>query len=197
MAHNVLVVGATRGLGVELVKKFAANGTHAFASGRSHEDPELGNNITYIPHIDVAKEDAGVKLVKAIDGKKLDTVIITAGYFATETFDEPKWAEEVKIYTVSSIGPVFIVHHLVKAGVLGKGSKIIFVSSESGSITLRHESEGGGNYAHHASKAALNMVGKLLSIDLKDKEIAVGIVQLVILGGRFLCETNAFVVLAL
>lgn len=58
-----------------------------------------------------------------------------------------------------------------------KDGKIILVSSESGSITLRHEKEGGGNYAHHASKSALNMVGKLLSLDLKDQGIAVGIVH--------------------
>ena len=59
----------------------------------------------------------------------------------------------------------------------GGGSKIILVSSESGSITLRHETEGGGMFGHHASKAASNMVGKLLSLDLKDQGIAVGIVH--------------------
>jgi NAD(P)-dependent dehydrogenase (short-subunit alcohol dehydrogenase family) len=72
---------------------------------------------------------------------------------------------------------VFVIHHLVKGDLLAEGSKIILVSSESGSIKLRHESEGGGNYAHHASKSALNMVGKLLSLDLKDKGIAVGIIH--------------------
>lgn len=80
-------------------------------------------------------------------------------------------------YITSAIGPVFVVHHLVKAGLVTKNGKIIFVSSESGSINLRHEKEGGGNYAHHASKSALNMVGKLLSLDLKDQGIAVGIVH--------------------
>lgn len=80
-------------------------------------------------------------------------------------------------YTTSAVGPVFIVHHLVKAGLLSNGSKIILVSSESGSITLRHESEGGGNYGHHASKTALNMVGKLLSLDLKELGIIVGMVH--------------------
>lgn len=176
MAHNVLVVGATRGLGAELAKKYAASGIHTFATGRSDKDPELGKNVTYIPNIDVAKEEAGSQLAQAINGK-LSTVIITAGYFVLETFDEPNWAEQIKMYTISSIGPVFIVHNLVKAGLLEKGSKIILVTSESGSITLRHESEGGGNYGHHASKTASNMVGKLLSLDLKDNQIAVAMVQ--------------------
>lgn len=72
---------------------------------------------------------------------------------------------------------MFVIHHLVKQGLLAGGSKIILVSSESGSIKLRHAKEGGGNYAHHASKAALNMVGKLLSLDLKEQGISVGIVH--------------------
>jgi NAD(P)-dependent dehydrogenase (short-subunit alcohol dehydrogenase family) len=81
------------------------------------------------------------------------------------------------MYTTSAIAPVFIVHRLVKAELLGNGSKVILVTSESGSLTLRHEVEGGGNYGHHASKAAENMVGKLLSLDLKDKGIIVTMVH--------------------
>jgi len=42
---------------------------------------------------------------------------------------------------------------------------------------LRHDKEGGGNYAHHASKTALNMVGKLLSLDLKEHGVVVSIVH--------------------
>lgn len=174
---NVLVVGASQGLGAELAKQYASNNTTVFATSRSDKTPEPSKNIEYIPNIDVAQEDAGQKLATHIGKKTLDIVIITAGYFATESFDSPSWENEIKMYTTSSIGPVFIVHALVKAGLLGKGSKIILVSSESGSITLRHDSEGGGNYGHHASKSALNMVGKLLSLDLKEKGIAVGIVH--------------------
>ena len=175
---NVLIVGATRGLGASLTQQYASNGNQVYATARSDKHPESSSsNITYIPNVDVATESAGSTIASSIGKKTLDIVIITAGYFGTETFDEPKWDDEVKMYTTSSIGPVFIVHHLGKAGLLSKGSKIILVSSESGSITLRHESEGGGNYAHHASKAALNMVGKLLSLDLKEKGVAVGIVH--------------------
>lgn len=81
------------------------------------------------------------------------------------------------MYTTSSIAPVFVVHSLTHAGLLKSGSKVVFVSSEAGSITLRHDKEGGGNYAHHASKAALNMAGKLLSIDLKEKGVIVSIIH--------------------
>ena len=63
------------------------------------------------------------------------------------------------MYTTSAIAPVFVVQRLHAANLLPAGAKVVLVSSESGSIALRHEKEGGGNYAHHASKAALNMVG--------------------------------------
>ncbi|EHK97519.1 putative Uncharacterized oxidoreductase [Glarea lozoyensis 74030] len=77
----------------------------------------------------------------------------------------------------SAISPPFIVHSLTRAKYLTKGSKVLLISSESGSITLRHEKEGGGNYGHHASKAALNMVGKLLSLDLKDEGVIISILH--------------------
>ena len=175
---TVLVVGATRGLGSELAKQYAAHdGNTVVATSRSsHSSSDKG--IGWISGIDVASKDAGAKL--AAECKQyapIDIVIITAGYFGTESFEKPNWDAEVKMYTTSAIAPVFLVHHLVQSGVVVKGAKIILVSSESGSITLRHESEGGGNYGHHASKAASNMVGKLLSLDLKDKGVAVGMVH--------------------
>lgn len=81
------------------------------------------------------------------------------------------------MYTTSSVAPIFVVHGLAHAGLLNPGAKIVLVSSEAGSIGLRHEKEGGGNYAHHASKAALNMAGKLLSLDLKDSGVIVSFVH--------------------
>jgi hypothetical protein len=60
-----------------------------------------------------------------------------------------------------------------KADLLPSGSKFILISTEGGSIQLRTKEEGGGNYAHHGSKAAENMVGKLLSSDFHDKGVTV------------------------
>ena len=176
----VLIVGATRGLGHALVESYASNpDNYVIGTSRDSDVPSASYNINYIPGIDVSEEVAGTRLVSAIKptGEILDVVIIAAGYFGLESFDELSWEKEVTMYTTSSIGPVFIVQKLVKAGLVVEGTKIILVSSESGSITLRHEKEGGGNYGHHASKAALNMVGKLLSLDLKEKGVAVGIVH--------------------
>jgi len=191
---RVLIIGATRGLGASLANTFAAKpSTTVFGTTRSPSAPKhskVNEKIVWIPNIDVSQENVGRNLVNqlgALGGgggmveggvKGFDVVIITAGYFATEDFETgPKWEEEVKMYTTSAISPPFIVSSLHKASYLSAGSKILLVSSESGSITLRHAKEGGGNYGHHASKAALNMVGKLLALDLKDEGVVVSIVH--------------------
>ncbi|KAJ7149399.1 oxidoreductase [Mycena crocata] len=193
MPPTVLIVGATRGLGASLAQAYATSGCTVHATCRSSDPPAspAHPNITWIPSIDIASESAGTTIASALPAHAvIDILVVTAGYFADETFEAPKWAEEVRMYTTSAVGPVFIVQALVSAGKIkanlgvdqkatgdGAGGKVVLVSSESGSIALRHKKEGGGNYGHHASKSALNMVGKLLSLDLAERGIAVAIVH--------------------
>ncbi|EEA22842.1 oxidoreductase, short chain dehydrogenase/reductase family superfamily [Talaromyces marneffei ATCC 18224] len=180
---NILIIGATRGLGASLATHYASLPTTStvYATTRSFKTPESPKHdkIRWLLNVDISEADVGYTLVSQIipDSQTLDMVIVNAGYFGSESFDGPDWQKEVRMYTTSAIGPVFAIQALVKRNLVRSGGKFILISSEAGSITLRHESEGGGNYGHHASKAALNMVGKLLSLDLKDKGIAVGMVH--------------------
>ena len=176
---RVCIVGATRGLGRALVDLYASqSNTLVYGTARRDAPKEHAESVHWLSNIDLSKESAGPEILGQYGGDEpLDILYVTAGYFATETFDKPKWEDEVKTYTISAIGPVFLIHHLVHGNVLKKGAKIVLISSEAGSIGLRHEKEGGGNFSHHASKAALNMIGKLLSMDLKDKGIVVSLVH--------------------
>ncbi|TVY57843.1 putative oxidoreductase [Lachnellula suecica] len=181
---NILIIGATRGLGASLANLYASTPSNkVYGTTRSAHAPKHHSSaITWVPHIDLSREGVGEALVKGLQGVKVEggfeVVVITAGYFATEDFEEgPKWEEEVRMYTTSSIAPPFLIHALTTSSLLPRGSKVLLVSSESGSITLRHAKEGGGNYGHHASKTALNMVGKLLSLDLKERGVCVSVVH--------------------
>ncbi|QIX00510.1 hypothetical protein AMS68_006027 [Peltaster fructicola] len=176
---SVLVVGATRGLGFEIAKQYSEQSFTTYATARSSLPKDAPKGISWIKDVDVAEASAGKAIEVGLKGECPDVIVITAGLFPKEEFDQPNIDDEVNTYKIVAIGPVVVVTALHKAGLLKKGSKIILVSSEAGSITLRHESidKKGGNYAHHASKAAQNMVGKLLSIDLKDEGIAVGLVH--------------------
>lgn len=144
MSNNIIILGATRGLGASLRKHYASNPTTktVFATARANTPPETNpeSRTTWLTDIDISQPDVGSKLTSQLPSStKLSTAIISAGYFGFETFDNPDWEKQVKMYTTSAIGPVFMVQSLVKAGFLGEGSKVILVSSESSSITLRHE----------------------------------------------------------
>ncbi|KAM5346545.1 hypothetical protein ACJ41O_009550 [Fusarium nematophilum] len=173
----ILIVGATRGLGASLLKQYTAKGGNTvYGTTRSSEGPGgFPDEVKWLPGIDLTQPNVGEKLASLLDpSHPLGSVIITAGHFTTEDLSAekgPNWEEEQRMYTTSSIAPVFIVHQLVHRGLLREGSKVVLVSSEAGSIALRHPKEGGGNYAHHASKAALNMAGKLLSLDLRERGV--------------------------
>lgn len=60
-----------------------------------------------------------------------------------------------------------------KAKSFSPSAKVVLITTEGGSIALRTKEEGGGNFGHHGSKAAANMVGKLLANDLVDEGVAV------------------------
>lgn len=169
---NALIVGATRGLGFELAKDYAHK--EYAVTGTARKDPPSYHDIFFISDVDLSEQSAGQTIVDGLKGYKQDIVIISAGYFGKESFEELDWEAELKMYKISAMGPLFVIAALHKAGLLAKGCKVILISSEAGSIALRHESEGGSMYAHHGSKAALNMVGKLTSMNLKDDGVAVG-----------------------
>jgi NAD(P)-dependent dehydrogenase (short-subunit alcohol dehydrogenase family) len=169
----VVVVGATRGLGHSLVTYYSKQpDTTAYGTSRKDKAPEETGPIKWITSVDVGTPSAGKVIASALESTTIDTLIVSAGVFGKESFDAPDWDAEERMYRTSAIGPVFLVSALVHAERLAQGSKVVMISSEAGSIGLRHEKEGGGNYAHHASKAALNMAMKLLSLDVKEQGIA-------------------------
>jgi short-subunit dehydrogenase len=135
---TALIVGATRGLGKELAAQYVTAGYTGYGTARKAPPSDANQQVKWIEGVDIGTETAGDVVVKQVpSGQQIDILIVSAGFFGKESFDEPDWKAEVTMYTVSSIGPVFLVQKLVKAGLLDKGSKVVFVSSESGSIALR------------------------------------------------------------
>ncbi|PHH60210.1 hypothetical protein CDD81_1952 [Ophiocordyceps australis] len=183
---SVLIVGATRGLGASLVRQYAQRqDTVVYATTRSNIVPSsFDEHVKWLTGVDLMDAGAGDGIVKQLnmgEAEALSAVIISAGHFTSEdlgTGKGPNWSEEQRMYTTSAVAPVFITHRLVQAGLVRRqGGRIVLVSSEAGSIGLRHANEGGGNYAHHGSKAALNMAGRLLSLDLEAEGIVVSMVH--------------------
>ena len=179
--RNILVVGASRGLGQALVQYYASKpSTSVYGSVR--KDPPLkgsgSTNIKWLSNVDLMKPTCGSDLASQVKDVSFSTIFLTAGIFKLESFDDPgpDWDVEVATYTTSAIAPPFILSALSKAGCLQKGAKVILISSEAGSLTL-NQAGGGGNYAHHGSKSAVNMVGTMLKYDLEPKGVAIAMVH--------------------
>lgn len=92
---SVLIIGATRGLGVELAKQYVAKDYIVTGTARSDPPKDVPTSINWITGIDVAEESAGRKIVDGLKGQKQDVVIISAGVFHKESYDEPDFDAQV------------------------------------------------------------------------------------------------------
>jgi short-subunit dehydrogenase len=82
---STLIVGASRGLGLELAKALVSQGHDVFATIRSAKSASsLPSSVHVIEGVDLSEESAGPTIVRGLKGQKLDLVIVTAGVFKKE-----------------------------------------------------------------------------------------------------------------
>lgn len=78
-------------------------------------------------------------------------------FISTQTLDHLDWKEMQKMVNICALAPAFILARLDKMDAIKEGAKVLLVTTEGGSITLRTNEEGGGNYGHHASKVKVEI----------------------------------------
>lgn len=181
---TTLVIGANRGIGLELVKCFRARGDTVLAACRKAGDelPKLGAEI--LTAIDVADVSSAERLVKALGDRTLDVVVIAAGILKRNdlaTFDEASIREQ---FEVNALGPLRLARAVLPR--MSRGGKIAFLTSRMGSIG---DNTSGSHYGYRMSKAALNAGGRSLALDVRDRGISVellhpGFVRTDMTGGR-------------
>ena len=182
---RVLVTGGNRGLGLKIVQQLVADGAEVVVTCRKTSDAlkaivamEKVALVTVVEGIDVCDTKSCESLVDKVGGP-LDYVINNAGYFPGsaegETLANMDFAEQLKQIDVCAVGPMRVSAILYNAGMVKKdGGKIIIISSQAGSTEWRFtQCPEGGNYGHHMSRAACNIAGVLLALELKKAEVPV------------------------
>ena len=177
---RMLVTGGNRGLGLKIVQQAVADGAHVVVVGRKSSDEldALGSSVTVITGVDMC-DDAAVKALPDRVGAPVDYVINNAGYFPGtaegETLASMDFPEQLKQIDVCAVGPLRVSSALYNAGKVSKdGGKIIIVTSQAGSVDWRFtQCPEGGNYGHHMSRAACNIGGVLLALELKKAGVPV------------------------
>ena len=182
---RVLVTGGNRGLGLKIVQQLVADGAEVVVTCRKTSDAlqaivlmEKVALVTVVEGIDVCDTKSCESLVGQVGGP-LDYVINNAGYFPGtaegETLTNMDFSEQLKQLDVCAVGPMRVSATLYNAGLVKKdGGKIIIISSQAGSAEWRFtQCPEGGNYGHHMSRAACNIAGVLLALELKKAEVPV------------------------
>lgn len=178
---RVAVTGCNRGIGLALAEELKAQGAKIIALCRSNS-PKLEKLEAdeVIVGIDVTSDKNCEEIALKVKGGPIDILINNAGYFyePVEKIDSLNFPEELKMIDICALGPLRVSSALYNAGLLQPGSMIAMITSQGGSISWRTtQNPSGGDYGHHMSKAAANMMSVLLSQEFKDKNIAVGILH--------------------
>ncbi|MCJ1301240.1 hypothetical protein MMC08_004039 [Hypocenomyce scalaris] len=172
-----VIVGASRGIGLEFVRQLLARGDRVIATVRNPAKAsqlwalagEAGRGACSLLECDVTAETSIISFVKEMMSlqnlKTVDYVILNAGILkypnrATEiSFDD--FADHLRTNT---IGPTIIAQKLLQTGIPIK--TMMFMSSDSGSAAeFRAFEDGFAAYA--ASKAALNQTLRHMAAELK------------------------------
>jgi NAD(P)-dependent dehydrogenase (short-subunit alcohol dehydrogenase family) len=166
-----VVTGANRGIGLELCRQLAARGDHVIAACR-RTSPELDDlGVEVVTGVDVGNSESLQLLTAAVGDRNIDLLVNNAGILRRdelESIDDDAIDAMVEQFRVNSIGPILVTRAL--AANMSAGSKVGIVTSRMGSVT---DNSSGGFYGYRMSKAAVNIAGKSLSVDLGKKGISV------------------------
>ncbi|WP_374376431.1 SDR family oxidoreductase [Dongia sp.] len=170
---TILITGANRGIGLELTKRYAAEGWTVIACCRKPKDAKaliaVKGDID-IRALDVAKPASIAKLKAALGNRPIDVLLNNAGIYGQRGgFGKTDPKDFMATFQVNTLAPLLVSEALLGNLLKGGMKKIASITSKMGSIG---DGPGGGGYAYRASKTALNMVMANAAAELKGKGIA-------------------------
>ena len=152
---TALIVGASRGIGHELVRQYRADGWRVIATARKPEDVAALAQLGAEAHqLDVNNVEAIAGLGWKLDDDKIDAAWLVAGIYGPRHDGFPTAQEFDEVMHTNVLSAMRLLP-IVGPLVARTRGKLAVISSRMGSIGER--SDAGGSL-YRASKAALNSV---------------------------------------
>jgi NAD(P)-dependent dehydrogenase (short-subunit alcohol dehydrogenase family) len=178
-----MIVGATRGIGLELTKQYAEEGNSVIACARDTGSASLldelasgSDNIT-IEQLDVSNPSSIEEASNKIGDTAIDTVIIVAGAVGgmpeNQSIDNIDIEEWHRTLDTNTIGPLLVAKAFKDNLVSSGDGNLMILSSQLGASTWPM----GGMYIYSTTKAAVGKAGKILSLDWAEEPITVSIMH--------------------
>ena len=175
--HSVLITGANRGIGLEFARAYAGIGWRVFATCRAPDRAltlaDLATktgSLVSLHQLDVTSDVSVTTLAKELRNESIDILINNAGaMLPAETFGNYNYEKWVQTYEVNTVGAARVTEALINQVAASDRKVVAAISSGLGSIA---DNTSGGWAAYRASKAALNMTMKTLSLELVSRGIA-------------------------
>lgn len=164
---NVVITGASRGIGLELCRLALEKGHTVMAIARKPKDSaglndlfvKFGENL-HVVAADLQDTAAASVVTKELKGwDRVDLLINNAGVLRQGITPE----DFMQSFQVNSVTPFLMIKALTPWLKKSASAKVANVTSLMSSVS---DNKSGGYYAYRASKAALNMINKSLSRDL-------------------------------
>jgi NAD(P)-dependent dehydrogenase (short-subunit alcohol dehydrogenase family) len=161
MNENVLLIGASRGLGLAIAQEYIERGSHVVATVRGpgrtalNELRETAGGRLEIEHLDMNKEDQVRELRDRLGSRRFDLLFVVAGVtnLEEETVADVSTDEFVRLMVTNALSPMRAIETL--GTLVEPGGTIAIMSSGQGSIANNNR---GGFEIYRASKSALNQL---------------------------------------
>ena len=186
MSKTIIVTGASRGIGHEIVKIAEKKGHRVYSISRNIKALK-DYSFKYPRQVDLANEDSIDKFSSEVknDGVKVDALINNAGAFLNKPFEKISKKEFEYIFQVNVFGLSTITRKVLP--IIDSKGHIVNITSMGG---INGAAKFTGLSAYSSSKGAVNILTELLAEEYKEKgpsfnALAFGAVQTEMLEEAF------------
>jgi len=177
---RAVVTGANRGIGLEFVRQLLARGDRVYAACRA---PGRALKLTalagahpgrlHVLPLDLGKERSIAECAREVAAltPALDLLVNNAGVLVNgERFGELGARTFVDTFATNAVGPLLLAQALAPLLARGEAPRIVNLSSDLGSLSATTTFH---TPSYGVSKAALNMVTRLLAAELAAPPVTV------------------------